>query len=104
MQEYVSRSEFETFRVAAEERFKRDFDRINKIEGDQDALHDLATAVQVQSNEMTHLKTDIGEIKETVNALAAKPAKRWDGLVDKILIALAGAFIAWMLAGCPTGT
>lgn len=34
-------------------------------------------------------------------AQQAKPAKRWDGLVDKLICAAAGAFIAWLAAGMP---
>ena len=42
---------------------------------------------------------DVKEIKEDVKAITGKSGKRWDGLVDKILAALAGAFIAWLLSG-----
>ena len=47
----------------------------------------------------TTVEGDVKEIKEDVKAITGKAGKRWDGLVDKILAALAGAFIAWLLAG-----
>ena len=32
-----------------------------------------------------------------VEALEAKPARRWESLAEKLLYALAGAFSAWLL-------
>ena len=39
-----------------------------------------------------------GEMAEEVKALAEKPAKRWDGLVDKLIWGVAGAVLAFLLA------
>ena len=38
---------------------------------------------------------------ETAKALTEKPAKRWDGLVDKLIYAAALAVVAWIAAGMP---
>lgn len=43
----------------------------------------------------------LDEVKETVSALAEKPGKRWDGLVDKLIYLVAGAVVAWAAAGAP---
>lgn len=75
--------------------------RLSVVERDQRALSDLTTSVRVLASDQGHLKDDVGEIKSDVKSLMAKPAKRWDGLVDKLLFALAGAFIAWIAAGTP---
>ena len=40
-------------------------------------------------------------LTETAQALADKPAKRWDGLVDKLIYAAALAVVAWLSAGMP---
>ena len=34
-------------------------------------------------------------------ALTDKPAKRWESLVDKLLLVAAGAFLGWLAAGMP---
>ena len=39
------------------------------------------------------------EIKTEVKAINARPGKRWDGMVDKLLAVLAGAFLTWLLTG-----
>ena len=41
---------------------------------------------------------DIKEIKTDVKSLAAKPARRWEMVVDKIILALAAGLAAYILA------
>lgn len=45
--------------------------------------------------------SSLAETKKAVEDLKAKPAKRWEGLVDKLLFAVAGAVLAWLAAGAP---
>lgn len=33
--------------------------------------------------------------------MESKPGKRWESVVDKLLFAAAGAFVAWLFAGAP---
>ena len=73
--------------------------RLDDIEKRQDNLDELVASVAVFAKEQEHIQADVKEIKADVKALTAKPAKRWDGLVDKLLAALVGAFVAWVLAG-----
>ena len=42
---------------------------------------------------------DVKEIKEDVKAITGKAGKRWDSVVDKLLAALVGAFVAWIISG-----
>lgn len=86
---------------ATGERIEALDNRLSVVEKDQRALSDLTTSVRVLASDQGHLKDDVGEIKSDVKSLMAKPAKRWDGLVDKVLFAMAGAFIAWLAAGMP---
>ena len=37
------------------------------------------------------------EIKTDVKALAAKPGKRWEGIVDKALLAVVAALVGYIL-------
>ena len=52
-------------------------------------------------NEQEHIKDDIGEIKEDVKQLVSKPAKRWDGMIDKAVTVIVGAFLGFIL--CSVG-
>ena len=58
-----------------------------------------AKAFSVLQNEQEHIKTDVGEIKDDVKQLVSKPAKRWDGLIDKAIAVVVGAAIGFLLNG-----
>lgn len=81
------------------DRSLRNEGRIKKLEKDQQALLDLTGAVRELANEQGNMKEDIGEIKSDVKHLSDKPGKRWEGVIDKLLAALVGAFVAWVLSG-----
>lgn len=75
--------------------------RMAAVENNQRALTELTGSVRELTIEQGHLKSDVGEIKADVKAMLDKPGKRWDSMVDKALWLLAGAFLAWVLAGMP---
>lgn len=75
--------------------------RLDDIEKRQDDLDGLVSSMAVFAKEQEHIQADVKEIKEDVKALTDKPMKRWDSLVDKALWLVAGAFLAWVLAGIP---
>lgn len=92
----------ENFAVALQEvkdRSLRNEGRIKKLEENQQALNDLALSVRELATDQDNMKNDITEIKTDVKVLTAKPAKRWDGIVDKVLYAIIGAFVTWLLYG-----
>lgn len=67
------------------------FSRLNALERSTDSQ-----GVMLES-----INEKLDEVKETVSALAEKPGKRWDGLVDKLIYLVAGAVVAWAAAGAP---
>ena len=73
--------------------------RIGQLEQDQKALLDLTASVRELASEQGNMKEDIGEIKTDVKALTGASGRKWDALVDKVLCVLAGAFLAWLVAG-----
>lgn len=84
-----------------EQQAKNNTHRIEAIERRQEALTELTTTVGILATKQENVETDVKEIKAGVNSLMEKPAKRWDGLVDKLLYAIAGAFLAWLISGLP---
>lgn len=94
-EEYIARL------VECEQRAKSNTRRLDSVEESQKALNELAMSVHDLAASHDHLKTDVGEIKVNVKALIEKPAKRWDGLVDKAIAAAVGAFLAWLASGAP---
>nr|DAP24496.1 MAG TPA: hypothetical protein [Caudoviricetes sp.] len=80
-------------------RSKSNTHRINELTEHQVALDRLVTSVEVLATKQETMEGDVKEIKEDVKTITGKAGKRWDGLVDKALAVLAGAFIAWLLSG-----
>jgi len=75
--------------------------RMKAAEEANHTLNRLATAVEVMATKQTSMSESVERLTDKVDALEAKPAKRWDGLVDKLLFLAAGAALAWLLTGAP---
>lgn len=89
-----------------EDRAKSNTRRIDAMEKSQEALNRLAAAVEVMATEQKHqteglaeLKADVADLTEKVEAVEQKPAKRWDGMVDKFMAGLVGAVATLIIAG-----
>ncbi len=81
-----------------EERSKSNTHRINDLEKRQDNLDELVGTVKVLAVREENVETDVKEIKNDVKSLTGKSGKRWDGLVDKIIMVVAAAVVGFILA------
>ena len=72
--------------------------RIDDLEKRQDNLDELVSTVKVLAVREENVESDVKEIKSDVKELASKPAKRWDSVVDKIIITLVAAVVGYILA------
>lgn len=81
-----------------ESRSKSNTKRLDDMEKRQDNLDDLVGTVKVLADREARVEKDVGEIKSSVNELKAKPGKRWDNLIDKVIWAVAAAVIGYALA------
>lgn len=81
-----------------EERSKSNSHRLDELEKRQDNLDDLVGTVKVLADREERVEDDVKEIKTDVKALASKPGKRWDSLVDKIILTVAAAILGFILA------
>lgn len=77
--------------------------RLEEVEARQDNLDNLVASVAVMAKEQEHIKDEVVEIKNTVKTLAARPARRWDGLVDKVIMVIASAVVGFILAAIGLG-
>lgn len=48
-----------------------------------------------------NILTTLAKLETAIEEMKAKPGRRWEGIVDKALWAVAGALVAWVLAGAP---
>ena len=81
-----------------EERSKSNTHRINDLEKRQDNLDELVGTVKVLAVREETVETNVKEIKNDVKSLTGKSGKRWDGLVDKIIMVVAAAVVGFILA------
>ena len=71
--------------------------RIKKLESESDVLHQLATSVAVMAEQMKTMNTSVSTLTSEVEELKDKPSKRWEGLVNTIIVGVASALLAFLL-------
>ncbi len=78
--------------------------RLDDMDGKVDTLQRLTTAVEIMAAEQKHqsatmaeIKTDVTALGKKVDVIEKKPAKRWEGIVEKVLWAVCAAVIAFLL-------
>ena len=81
-----------------EDRAKSNTHRIESLEKRQDDTEKLVTSVAIIAEKQKDMEGDVKEMKCDVKKLIEKPAKRWDGVVEKIIYAVVGAVAAYLLA------
>ena len=80
-----------------EARSKSNTHRIDDLEADNKALHQLATSVEVLATKQEAIEANVSEIKDDVKSLKAIAGGKWEALVKTILTALAGGLVAYAL-------
>lgn len=79
--------EFDRYRGNSTDTHKQMFDRISALEQSGAALR----------TKLDGMDEKLDAITEKVDTLAEKPAKRWEGLVEKAIWAVCAALIAFLL-------
>lgn len=81
------KDEFDRYRGNSSETHRQMFDRISALEQSGAKL----------GTKLDGMDEKLDDITAKVNTLADKPAKRWDGIVDKAIWAVLAAVIAFLL-------
>lgn len=79
------------------DRSKSNTHRIDDLERRQSELEDLVATVRVLANRLETVESDAREIKQDVKSLKLIPAKRWESVVEKIIMVGVGAIISMVL-------
>ena len=79
-------------------RCKSNTHRIDDLEADNKALHQLATSVEVLAAKQEAIETNVNEIKADVKSLKAVPAGRWEGLIKAVVTAIVSGLVGYALA------
>ena len=81
------KEEFNTYRTNSSSTHRQMFERIGTLEQNRAALNEKLDSMDEKLDELT----------ATAKELAEKPAKRWEGIVDKAIWAVCAAVIAFLL-------
>ena len=81
-----------------EERAKSNTHRLDEVEKRQNNLDELVSTVKVLAFREEKVEKDVSEIKSDVKMLTDKPAKRWESLVEKIILTITAAVVGFILA------
>ena len=81
------KEEFNTYRANSSNTHRQMFERIGALEQNRAALNEKLDSMDEKLDELT----------ATAKELAEKPAKRWEGIVDKAIWAVCAAVIAFLL-------
>lgn len=115
----MTNEEFVQHIAISEQRLSEHNVRITKLEKDQEAIKSLATSVAVMASEQKRMGEDIIKTTQTLDAikdtieqmpdmkrveqtekdletLKMKPAKRWESVVEKVILVIVGGIIAFV--------
>ena len=84
--------------VECEQRSKSNTKRIDRLEENYDALNKLTTSVEVMATKMDNMSQSLEKVNERLSEQEAKPGKRWEAVVEKVIFLVVGAVIAFLFA------
>lgn len=84
--------------TAAEDRSKSNQHRLDEVEKRQNDLEELVSTVKVLAFRQENVESVVKRIDNKVEELAGKPGKRWESIVDKVLLTIVGAILLFIMA------
>ena len=61
-------------------------------------MRNLTTSVEKIAMKQDSMEKDMGELKANVKNIAEKPARRWESIVEKVLLTAIGIIVAYLFA------
>lgn len=88
--------ELERRLCVVEDRSRSNSHRLKTLEQKQEDMTQLVTSVAAIAQKQQDMDSDVQEIKAEVKAINLKPAKRWDSIVEKAVLAAVGVLVAYI--------
>lgn len=85
--------------VKVEQRSISNTRRIDQLERDNKALHNMATSIKVMATEMEYMRKAQDDLNERITEIEDKPAEQLDKIVTAIVVALVGICIGYLFGG-----
>ena len=80
-----------------EDRSKSNAHRLDEVEKKLADNDEMLASIARLDQRQKDMDTDVKEIKTDVKALAGKPAKRWESVVDKVILAVVTALVGYVI-------
>ena len=80
-----------------DDRSKSNMHRLDDVEKKQEANDQVIASIARLDQRQKDMDTDVKEIKADVKSLTSKPGKRWESIVDKALLTVIAALVAYAL-------
>ena len=97
--------DFEHRLTAVEKLGKGNQRRIERLEKQQETIHELTASIKVMVAEQKHqteaineTRRDVAKLDSKVDALEAKPGKRWETIITEALKLLVAVFFGYLAA------
>lgn len=83
--------------TTVEDRSKSNTKRLEEVEKRQNNLDELVSTVKVLAVREENVESDVREIKSDVKSLKDLPGKRWNAVVEKVLLVIVGMVVTFLL-------
>lgn len=81
-----------------EQRVRSNTRRIEGLERGQEALNRLATAVSVLASKQDSMGEDIKTIGNKIDMLESRPIRRWETILDRVIVTALSLVLGCLLA------
>lgn len=81
-----------------DDRARSNSHRLDEVESQLADNRDMLATIARLDQKQTDMDKDIKEIKTDVKSIAGKSGKRWESIVDKTLLGIVAALVAYALS------
>ena len=79
-------------------RSKSNTKRLDKFDELVEVVRELATSMKLMAEKQVTTETKVSQIDQKLEVLEQKPAKRWESIVEKIILTVVAALVGFALA------
>lgn len=84
--------------AAADEQHRTIFRRLDKQDEMIESVHKLATSVERLTLKQDSIQSKVDNLCSDMDEIKAKPGKRWESIVEKVILAVVAALVGAALA------
>lgn len=86
-------AEIKAKQAAADEQHKTIFHRLDKQDEMIESVRKLASSVERLTLKQDNIQNKVNDLCADVDEIKAKPGKRWDSIVEKVILTIVGALV-----------